>query len=84
MPHTIFLQVFQDIGEDYVIDEDFVHRGHFLGKGAFGAVFAGTMTHKVRLILITNPENEHLICTLTADHRAAGQHSHQNAPTCAT
>ncbi len=40
-------QVFQDIGEEYLVEQDFITRGRFLGKGAFGAVYAGIMIDKV-------------------------------------
>ena len=40
-------QVFQDIGDQYRIDPDQVTRGRLLGRGAFGAVFAGTVHDKV-------------------------------------
>ena len=45
------LQVFQDIGDQYLVDKDLITRGRFLGKGAFGAVFAGQMTREVREML---------------------------------
>ena len=37
------------MGDDYLIDCDLITRGRFLGKGAFGAVYAGTMLDKVNL-----------------------------------
>ena len=40
-------QVFQDIGDQYRIDPDQVTRGRLLGRGAFGAVFSGTVHDKV-------------------------------------
>ncbi|KAK2169534.1 hypothetical protein LSH36_9g14010 [Paralvinella palmiformis] len=42
--------VFQDIGDHYLVNEDSVTRGHFLGRGAFGAVYAGIMIDKVPLV----------------------------------
>ena len=41
-------QVFQDIGDEYLISCDLISRGRFLGRGAFGAVYAGTLKNKVR------------------------------------
>ena len=39
-------QVFQDIGDEYLVSSDNIERGAFLGKGAFGAVFSGTIVHQ--------------------------------------
>ncbi|CAH1799323.1 unnamed protein product [Owenia fusiformis] len=36
--------VFMDLGPGFVIQDDFITRGRFLGKGSFGAVFAGSAT----------------------------------------
>jgi len=43
----VFLKVFHDIGDERIVSQDSVLRGRFLGRGAFGAVYAGTMTDKV-------------------------------------
>ena len=43
----LLIQVFQDIGDDYLVSSDHIERGQFLGKGAFGAVFGGTIVHQV-------------------------------------
>ena len=43
--------MFQDIGDQYLVSDEHVTRGKFLGKGAFGAVYAGTMTEKVTQLL---------------------------------
>ena len=43
------LQVFQDVGEQFLIEPDLITRERFLGKGAFGAVYAGTIIHKVSI-----------------------------------
>jgi len=39
--------VFYDIGDEKIVSQDSIIRGRFLGKGAFGAVYAGTMNDKV-------------------------------------
>ena len=39
--------MFQDIGEEYLVSDEHIVRGKFLGKGAFGAVYAGSMIEKV-------------------------------------
>ena len=44
------LQVFQDIGDSYLISCDLVSRGRFLGRGAFGAVYTGKLTDKVSVV----------------------------------
>jgi len=43
--------MFQDIGDQYLVSDEHVTRGKFLGKGAFGAVYAGSMTEKVTQLL---------------------------------
>ena len=44
--HYSYCQVFQDIGDEYLVSSDNIERGAFLGKGAFGAVFSGTIVHQ--------------------------------------
>jgi len=44
---VLVLQVFHDIGDERIVSQDLIVRGRFLGKGAFGAVYAGTMIDKV-------------------------------------
>jgi len=46
--YVVLLQVFQDIGDDLLVDRDSIVLQKFLGKGAFGAVFCGTIVRKVR------------------------------------
>jgi len=41
------VQVFHDIGDEQIVSQDSIVRGRFLGKGAFGAVYSGTMVDKV-------------------------------------
>ena len=41
------LKVFHDIGDERVVSQDSIVRGRSLGKGAFGAVYAGCMVDKV-------------------------------------
>jgi len=43
----VVAQVFHDIGEERIVSQDSIVRGRFLGKGAFGAVYAGSMIDKV-------------------------------------
>jgi len=43
----LLLQVFHDIGDERIVSQESIVRGRFLGKGAFGAVYAGTMINKV-------------------------------------
>ena len=43
----LVLKVFHDIGDERIVSQDSIMRGRFLGKGAFGAVYAGTMIDKV-------------------------------------
>jgi len=43
----LLLKVFHDIGDERLVSQDSITRGRFLGRGAFGAVYAGTMTGKV-------------------------------------
>ena len=45
----LLLKVFHDIGDERLVSQDSITRGRFLGRGAFGAVYAGTMTDKVCL-----------------------------------
>jgi len=43
----LLLKVFHDLGDERVVSQDCIVRGRFLGKGAFGAVYAGTVADKV-------------------------------------
>jgi len=49
----LFLKVFHDIGDERIVSQESIMRGRFLGKGAFGAVYAGTMIDKVFTALFT-------------------------------
>ena len=49
----VLLKVFHDIGDDRIVSQDRIIQGRFLGKGAFGAVYAGTMVDKVCRTLFT-------------------------------
>jgi len=44
----VLLKVFHDLGDERIVSQDCVIRGRFLGKGAFGAVYSGSMTDRVR------------------------------------
>jgi len=48
----LLLKVFHDLGDERIVTQDSVVRGRFLGKGAFGAVYAGTMVDKVCLLTL--------------------------------
>ena len=40
-------QVFHDVGDSRLISSDAITRSEFLGKGAFGAVYSGTVISHV-------------------------------------
>ena len=46
----LLLKVFHDLGDERIVSQDGIVRGRFLGKGAFGAVYAGTMVDKVCIL----------------------------------
>ena len=52
----VVLKVFHDIGDERIVSQESIMRGRFLGKGAFGAVYAGTMIDKVctTLFIVVN------------------------------
>ena len=54
--------MFQDIGDQYLVSDEHVTRGTFLGKGAFGAVYAGSMIEKV-----TQDLSEYLLFSQSSD-----------------
>ena len=47
---VLLLKVFHDLGDERIVSQDSIVRGRFLGKGAFGAVYAGTMIDKVCIV----------------------------------
>jgi len=51
----LLLKVFHDLGDERIVSQETIVRGRFLGKGAFGAVYAGTMVDKVCMLTSHTP-----------------------------